>query len=57
MYAQRMVGILERVVVILVFVAALLGTTAAGLPEGVPTTVPPVCVKLPVGGLQAGYCP
>jgi hypothetical protein len=55
-YTHRMVGIIERVVVILVLVATLLGTTAAGLPEGVPTTVPPMCVKL-LGGLQAGYCP
>lgn len=54
-----MVGLIERVVAILVLTATLLGGLAAALPEAMPTTVPPVCVPLPIlgEGMQAGYCP
>ncbi|HZN13636.1 MAG TPA: hypothetical protein VFB78_05160 [Acidimicrobiales bacterium] len=55
-----MVGLVQRVVVVIAMVAGLLGATAAALPGAIPTTVPAVCVQVPLlgnGGLQAGYCP
>jgi hypothetical protein len=58
-----MVGLVQKVVVILTMTAALLGTTAAALPgvipDAIPTTVPALCVQLPLlgAGVQAGYCP
>jgi hypothetical protein len=54
-----MVGIVERLVVVITMIAVLLGTAAAALPDAIPTTVPPVCVQLPLlgDGMQAGYCP
>jgi hypothetical protein len=54
-----MVGLVERLVVLLMMIAGLLGAAAAALPDAIPTTVPPVCVQLPqLGeGMQAGYCP
>jgi hypothetical protein len=54
-----MVGVAQRIVVILMMVAGLLAAFSASLPEGVSTTVPPVCVQVPAlgDGMQAGICP
>jgi hypothetical protein len=54
-----MVGLVQKIVVIVATVAGLLGALGAAIPEAIPTTVPPVCVQVPLlgDGLQAGYCP
>ena len=38
-------------------VAGLLAGVAEQLPGLIPDAVPEVCVPLPVGGGQVGYCP
>jgi hypothetical protein len=54
-----MVGLVQKVVVILAMTAGLLAGLGASLPGAIPTTVPAVCVQVPLvgNGLQAGYCP
>ncbi len=54
-----MVGLAQKVVVVVAMTAGLLAGASAALPDAIPTTVPPVCVQLPMlgDGMQAGYCP
>ncbi|MEY2425155.1 MAG: hypothetical protein QOI61_727 [Actinomycetota bacterium] len=59
-YAGDVVGIAQKLVVVVAALAGLLGALADRLPESIPTTVPAACVQVPIlnsGGLQAGYCP
>jgi hypothetical protein len=54
-----MIGLIHKLVVVLLMVAGLLAAVGGSLPGAIPTTVQPVCVRLPLlgQGVQAGYCP
>lgn len=57
---NAVVGIAQKLVVVVATIAGLLGALAEQLPDTIPSTVPAVCVQVPIvadGGLQAGYCP
>ena len=50
-----MVGIAQKLVVIVAMIAGVLGALAAAMPSAIPTTVPALCVRH--APIQVGYCP
>lgn len=55
-----MVAIAQRLVIVMATIAGILGAFAESLPDTIPSTVPAMCVPVPLAGttqLQVGYCP